>query len=322
MAETSGLLNRRTGFTRTEGSNPSVSARARRCPAIARHYLAYDLVVRSGLALPGGIPLESGDPRLAAGVDIEIVEGDAALPGIVRALGPYRLAGDSLSFEMPEIARYRCDAGARMIVERTGGTSESVAAHYLIATALPALLWMRGEIVLHAAAALLPGAAGAIAVGGASRSGKSTVLRQLVAAGASVVADDSVCLRFSGTDMTISGLAGGYFVAEADSTVSRRFESVPPERQIRAAPLAGLVMLGARLPSGAPAFRALGGVAALEALLGSRHRPRIPTLLGNNKPMLPVLARLSETQPIHLWNRREGAAALDPNEVAWLTARA
>ena len=28
MAETSGLLNRRTGITRTEGSNPSVSARA------------------------------------------------------------------------------------------------------------------------------------------------------------------------------------------------------------------------------------------------------------------------------------------------------
>ena len=26
MAETSGLLNRRTGFTGTEGSNPSVSA--------------------------------------------------------------------------------------------------------------------------------------------------------------------------------------------------------------------------------------------------------------------------------------------------------
>ena len=28
MAETSGLLNRRTGYSRTEGSNPSVSAKA------------------------------------------------------------------------------------------------------------------------------------------------------------------------------------------------------------------------------------------------------------------------------------------------------
>lgn len=209
-----------------------------------------------------------------------------------------------------------------MTVERIGDTREDVAASYLIATALPALLWMRGEIVLHAAAAVLPGAAGAIAIGGASGTGKSTVLRQLVAAGASVVADDSLCLRFSGAAMTVSGLAGGYFVAEADNDSARRLEIVPPEYQIRAAPLAGLVMLGARLSSGGPAFQALSGVAALEALLTSRHRPRIPTLLGNNKGMLPVLARLSETLPVHLWHRREGAAALDPAEMAWLTARA
>jgi hypothetical protein len=279
-------------------------------------------VVRSGLALPGGIALESGDPRLAAGIDVEILEGDAALRGSARELGPYRLASDSLLFEMPGIARYRCDAGARMIVERIGDTSEGVAASYLIATALPALLWMRGEIVLHAAAAVLPGAAGAIAVGGASGTGKSTVLRQLVAAGASVVADDSVCLRFTGTDVTVSGLAGGYFVAEADSDTARRLEIVPPEQQIRAAPLAGLMMLDARLSSGASVFHPLGGVGAFEALLASRHRPRIPTLLGNNKAMLPVLARLSEALPIHRWNRREGAVALDPAEMAWLTAPA
>lgn len=209
-----------------------------------------------------------------------------------------------------------------MTVERIGDTPEDVAASYLIATALPALLWMRGDIVFHAAAAILPGAAGAIAIGGASGTGKSTVLRQLVAAGASVIADDSLCLRFSGTGVTISGLPGGYFVAEADNGTSRSFEIVPPEHQIRAAPLAGLVMPGARLSSGAPAFHALSGVAALEALLASRHRPRIPTLLGNNKAMLPVLARLSEALPVHLWNRREGAAALDPAEMAWLTARA
>ncbi|MEP7007679.1 MAG: hypothetical protein ABI810_16990 [Sphingomonas bacterium] len=279
-------------------------------------------MLRSGLALPGGIALESGDPRLAAGIDIEILEGDAALQGPARELGPYRLAADSLLFEMPGIARYRCDAGAQMTVERIGETPEDVAASYLIATALPALLWMRGEIVLHAAAVLLPGAAGAIAIGGTSRTGKSTVLRQLVAAGASVIADDSVCLRFCGADMTVSGLAGGYFVAGADKDTARRLETVPPEHQIRAAPLAGLVMLGARLSSGAPAFHPLRGVAALEAVLASRHRPRIPTLLGSNRAMLPVLAHLSETLPVHLWNRREGAAALDPAEMAWLTAQA
>ncbi|MEO8374510.1 MAG: hypothetical protein ABI471_04745 [Sphingomonas bacterium] len=256
-----------------------------------------------------------------AAVDIEIIEGDATLQGPGRELGPYRMAGDSLLFEMPGVARYRCDAGGRMTVERIGATPEDVAASYLIATALPALLWMRGEIVLHAAAAVLPGAAGAIVIGGASGTGKSTILRQLVAVGANVVADDSLCVRFKGADVTVSGLAGGYFVAEADKDTARRLETVPPERQIRAAPFAGLVMLGARLLSDGPAFRPLSGVAALEALLASRHRPRIPTLLGNNKEMLPVLARLSETLPVCLWNRREGAVELDPAEMAWLTAR-
>jgi len=216
---------------------------------------------------------------------------------------------------MARIAFYRCDAGRRIVVERMGDTSESEAARYLIATALPALLWMRGEIVLHVAAALLPGATRAIAIGGVSGAGKSTILRQLVAIGASVVADDTLCLRFDGLTMTVSGLAGGYFVAKG---AQRGFEMVPPERQAASAPLAGLVMLGARSLSGGPTFHTLSGVAALEALLASRHRPRIPTLLGKNRALLPVLARLSETLPIQLWNRQEGLPALDPAEVAQL----
>ena len=205
-------------------------------------------------------------------------------------------------------------------MERMGDTSESEAARYLIATALPAVLWMRGEIVLHVAAALLPGATGAIAIGGVSGGGKSTILRQLVAAGASVVADDTLCLRFDGPDVTVSGLAGGYFVADAGAAkgTPRRFEMVPHERRVASARLAGLVMLGARTLSGGPTFRTSGGVAALEALLASRHRPRIPTLLGKNKALLPVLARLSEMLPIQRWNRQVGAPALDPAELAQL----
>ena len=53
MAETSGLLNRRTGFTRTEGSNPSVSASALSKPLILLNKI-------NGSA--GGVPfyLQSG----------------------------------------------------------------------------------------------------------------------------------------------------------------------------------------------------------------------------------------------------------------------
>jgi hypothetical protein len=241
--------------------------------------------------------------------------GDTALADPTRELGPYRLAGDRLLFEMPGVARYRCEAGERITVEHVAGASESAVAGYLIATALPALLWMRGDIVLHVAAVLLPGMSGAIAFGGATGSGKSSILAQLVAAGAGVIADDSLCLRFDRDGPVVSGLPGGYFLAD---DVARGFRTVPPEQRLTSARLAGIVMLGARRSSGRAAFHFLAGASAFEALLASRHRARVPALLGRDKALLPVLADLSGTVPIHRWDRLEHHLAVDPHELAAL----
>ena len=259
--------------------------------------------------------LEQDDPRVD-NPDIEIVMGDATLPGPARALGPYRLAGDTLLFEMPRIARYRCEAGARITVESAAGASESAVAGYLIATALPALLWMRGDIVLHMAAAVLPRMSGAIAFGGATGSGKSSILDQLVAAGASVVADDTICVRFDGESPIASGLPGGYFLAGDDAV--RAFRTVPFGQRVSSTRLAGVVMLGPRKAAGAAEFHALTGAAAFEALLAGRHRPRVPILLGKDKALLPVLARLSRDLPIHRWDRVEGQPGVDMAELARL----
>ena len=246
--------------------------------------------------------------------------GNAALAGPARALGPYRLAGDALLFEMPGVARFRCEAGERITVECAAGTSESAVAGYLIATALPALLWMRGDIVLHMAAAVLPGMSGAIAFGGASGSGKSTILHQLVAMGANMVADDTICVRFDGQAPRVSGLPGGYFLHDADV---RAFQSVPSEQCLPSAPLAAVIMLGLRKSSGTAAFHALNGASAFEALLAGRHRPRVPALLGRNEALLPVLARLSGNLPIHRWDRLEDQQGVDPQElIRLISARA
>jgi hypothetical protein len=289
-------------------------------PRIARHYLAYDLVIYSALPIPGGVALEHDDPRVARGADAHIVLGDTALVGAARALGPYRLAGDALLFEMPGVARYRCEAGARITVERSAGASDAAIAGYLIATALPALLWMRGDIVLHMAAAVLPGMSGAIAFGGATGSGKSSILEQLVAAGASMVADDTMCVRFDGQDPisgpVVSGLPGGYFLA--DGGAARTFRTVPPGQRVSSARLAGVVTLGSRMASGNAGFHLLTGASAFEALLAARHRPRVPTLLGRDKALLPVLARLSRDLPIHRWNRLEGQKGVDARELMHL----
>jgi hypothetical protein len=243
------------------------------------------------------------------GPDIDIVMGDAALAGPARALGPYRLAGDALLFEMPGVARFRCEAGERITVESAAGASESAVAGYLIATALPALLWMRGDIVLHMAAAVLPGMSGAIAFGGASGSGKSSILHQLVAIGANIVADDTICVRFDEQAPMVSGLPGGYFLADADV---RAFRTVPPEQRLSSARLAAIIMLGPRKSSGIATFHALNGASAFEVLLAGRHRPRVPALLGRNEALLPVLARLSGNLPIHRWDRLEDQHGVDP----------
>ena len=54
MAETSGLLNRRTGYSRTEGSNPSVSASGPNLTHDVRKSYILQYAPDGALAYPGG----------------------------------------------------------------------------------------------------------------------------------------------------------------------------------------------------------------------------------------------------------------------------
>ena len=63
MAETSGLLNRRTGYSRTEGSNPSVSAKR-----VRQTWRSAELAVKWLPGLSGSLTVSlntSDDPDLA-----------------------------------------------------------------------------------------------------------------------------------------------------------------------------------------------------------------------------------------------------------------
>jgi hypothetical protein len=276
------------------------------------YYLAYQLVVRSSAQIPGAISLGEGDPRIAAGVDIDIIEGVVAGDDTAIVAGPYRYSEDKLTFQAPNVARYLCTAN-RITIERANGADDAQVGGYLVATALPASLWMRGEIVLHAAAVLLPFADHAVAVAGASGSGKSTVLGELACAGARLVADDSICVRMTASRLVASGLAAGYFLGAEPRT----FHGLSPDRQVAAAPLAGLVILEMPRSESTARFRRLEGAHALEALLNNRHRPRIPALLRATSA-LGTLATMTRRLPIHSWRRREGAISLDPVELEFL----
>lgn len=264
--------------------------------------LAYGLTVRSCVAIPGALPLDR-DPSFR--VDIVIGEGPVADGGVAE--GPYRRVPGALVFEMPSVAQYRCDRSSVVIARCPGATDTDIAA-YLVATALPAVLWMRGAIVLHAAAVCWPRAAGAVAIMGRSGIGKSTTVASLLGAGALLLADDT--LRVEGT--VAGGLAGGYFLGDG----SRCFHGVTREHSLVSADLSAIVLLDLPRPAHAPMIERLSPVAGLAALLANRHRPRIPRLLGLEPALLAPLTTLAASVPVYRWQRRDGATALEPAELA------
>lgn len=152
----------------------------------------------------------------------------------------------------------------------------------LIATALPTLLWLQGDIVLHAAAVVPAGSGHALAIAGPSGSGKSHLAAALLAQGARLVADDSIALR----GIVCAGLAGGYHLG-ARGGEDRAFH--PVSRACRSAPLGTLIVLD---DDPAPCAR-LTGVAAVRALLANRHRASVPRLCGLEPRALAGIARLA-----------------------------
>lgn len=273
--------------------------------------IAHGLMVRTCVTIPGAMAVE---PGIATTIDIDIARGEITEGGEV--IGPYRLQADALVFEAAGVARFRCQATS-ITIALIGAASDEAVASFLVATALPATLWMRGNIVLHGAAAQLPDTAGVVAILGPSGSGKSTVLSRLVESGARLVADDSIRITKTASGFEASGLAGGYFLGSEP----RVFHPVPAEARLTAAPLIGIVVLDPRRSMDAPDIRRLEAPDAVQALLGNRHRPRIPRLLGLEAALLDRLGALVRTMPVRHWARREGVLDLEKREIDVLTGR-
>lgn len=221
--------------------------------------------------------------------DIDIRFGVGEIGPECAVEGPYRVGPCGFEFAMPGVARYAC-VGDRVLIAPEPGASEADIATMLVATVLPALLWASGEIVLHAAAFVDPRHARAIAVAGPSGTGKSTLLAQAVAAGARVIADDSVCLRAS----VASGLPGGWYDPLVAGKAERRFNPVPAAVQLAEHPLAHILIL----TPGLDVPRVLRGADAVKALLDNRHRPRIARLMGHEPALLSKLAAICASIPI------------------------
>ena len=176
----------------------------------------------------------------------------------------------------------------------------------LVATALPAVMWLAGTFVLHAAVVVPGEGHGALALCGRSGSGKSRLAARLLARGADLVADDSIAIRCDASGATGAGLPGGYHLG-ATGEEHRPFHGVPPARSRRSAAIAAIVILDADARSRGR----LGGVDAVAALLANRHRASVARRCGLEPRSLADAACLARTVPVYRWPRDEADALLD-----------
>lgn len=255
----------------------------------------FGLQLISAIAVPGA--LAQADDA-AEGIRIALTEPDPAEPrsGFWREAGliAYRHGG----------VTFRCNAD-QVTVAIDRGVDPIQAGRLLVANALPAMLWQRGALMLHAATVIPAGCNQAVALIGASGCGKSSVALAALDQGAELIGDDSLAIAADGDPVVGAGLPGGCFIRTA-AGANRRFVAAAPGPRRGVAPLAAIVVLDHRA-AGAVPLR-LDPVAAVEALLARCHRPVIPALCHWQGEVLRQISRLAQTVPVHAWAPGDPAA--------------
>ncbi len=238
-----------------------------------------------------------------------------AIPGPTNAPPIWSLAEDGLHFAAPGVAEYRCTA-TRIDVTPIEGAPQDMIEALLIATALPAVLWLQGDFMIHAAAVIPHDRTeGALVIAGPSGSGKSRLAAAFMARGALLVADDSVAVRQTGSEdvsrQGCAGLSGGYHLwiqGREGGEGTRTFHPVADARARRTARLAAVVVLD----DGSRASRTrLSAVEAIEVLLANRHRANAPRHCGLEPRSLHDAVRLAQRIPVYRWPRDDADALLD-----------
>lgn len=285
-----------------------------------RRYIAYGLVIDSTIDVLGAIPLavDLAEPQPEADITIRI----GALPSDWNAeqrLGPYSRCAEQVIFDMPSVGRYLCDRGLTITIEPANGATKRSLEEMLIATALPVLLWMRNELVLHAACLKPLGAKMAIALSGSSGSGKSTLLEQFYFKGVSVIGDDTIRLTSEQGIIAASGLPCVIQQRPLASSVRSDLQVLPAQRLERSS-LGALFFLQRSSGPVQNPFVKLNGVDAIKAILEQRHRARVLGLLGKEAAVFKTIAGLFNQGklPIFNWYRCDGDLSLSERETQFI----
>jgi hypothetical protein len=161
-------------------------------------YVAYGLRVRSALVLP------------------ELVSEESAAPDVVLRFGKIDRVprerdaeGNGFWATADEACRYLADVGTTLVrggreivVHPVAGADERMLRLSILGPAFALLLHQRGRLVLHASA--IERAGDAVAFGGGSGWGKSTLAAALHARGCALVADDLTAIGIDQAPVTVS----------------------------------------------------------------------------------------------------------------------
>lgn len=153
-------------------------------------YTAYNLSVDSEIDLPELFPMHTSNAEPA---DVKIHFGSIAPEGLANGqqLGPFLWAApESLWLQVPQVARFLVDNGNAIRIDPEPGIDEDSIRVFLLGSALGALLFQRGYLVLHGNAIRI-GEQCMVCVGH-SGAGKSTLAAGFMLRGYDILADDVV----------------------------------------------------------------------------------------------------------------------------------
>ena len=251
----------------------------------ARDFIAFGLRIRSAFDIPGAIAVSDEAP-----VDLTIATGNVPAAGLATDF-PYTLVEDGFVFAAPDVARYQYHANERrIVVDPLPSSDPEMVGALLIATMLPATIWAQGGFVLHAAAAIPPGGTHAVAIAGPAGSGKSTLLERMIAAGWTVLGEDSLALEVQGDAVLASGLPGILWLCDTPDRNVRRALPIPPRQQTARAPLAAILHITTASTGDETVIVPLLLPQAIETILGNRHRPGLAWLMRIDAGALPAVA--------------------------------
>ena len=152
-------------------------------------HTAYNLSIESELALPELL----ADPEPASAADVQIKFAAVPPDGLPDAqqLGPYLwVTRKDLWLHVPQVARFLVQDGHTILMDPEPGVDEDSLRVFLLGSALGALLFQRGHLVLHGNAIRI-GDQCMVCVGH-SGAGKSTLAAGFMQRGHQILADDVV----------------------------------------------------------------------------------------------------------------------------------